>query len=93
MLILGREEVSSRAHTLLFAPITAGTPRNAPSEAAPAHVLRDRLVLGPSLPKPPPFPAGNKCFRQPGKSGYLGGSQLKALSSDAGESDQRLRVW
>jgi hypothetical protein len=26
----------------------------------------------PASPNPLPFPAGNECFRMPGKSGYLG---------------------
>lgn len=70
--------------------LRVGAPRNAPpEEASLANILRDRLVSqGPSLPKPPPFPAGNDVSGCPGSAGYLGGSRLKALSSHAWESDR-----
>ena len=88
------ERVLPRGSTSLPPPPLSGdTPQRPDEETAPAHGLRDRLVPGPSLPKPPPFPAGNECFRQPGKSGYLGGSLLKALSSNAGELDPGLQVF
>jgi hypothetical protein len=70
--------------------LRVGAPRNAPQEeASPSNILRDHLVSqGPGRPKPPPFPAGNDVSGCPGSAGYLGGSRLKALSSDARESDR-----
>jgi hypothetical protein len=76
-----------------FAPHhSRGHPCNDPEEKSkrrrPTTPLRDRLETGPRLPKPPPYPAGNKCFRQPGSAGYMGVSHLKALSSSAGHQDR-----
>ena len=85
---LGHDVV--RSHLCGWVP-----PRNAPpEEASLANILRDRLVSqGPSLPKPPPFLAGNDISGCPGSAGYLGGSRLKALSSHAWKSDRGYGFW
>ena len=74
---LGREEVSSRAHTALRfidrSHLCGDTPQR-PEETTPSHVLHKELgEPGSRPPKPPALSGRKRCFRLPGLGRLLGG--------------------
>lgn len=70
-----------------------GHPRSAPEETTPAHDLRDRLEVGPRLPKPPPFPAENDVSGCPDRQATWGSPITKRFPRPLGIKTGATGLW